>query len=59
MYVVPKGAQHRPLAERAHHVLLIEPRGVVNTGDAGGALQAENDLWNERRTVLRLRFGVL
>ena len=45
MYVVPKGTRHRPFAERECHVLLIEPRGVVNTGEAGGALQAENDVW--------------
>lgn len=45
MYVVPKGTEHRPFAERECHVLLIEPRGVVNTGDAGGEFQAENDVW--------------
>jgi mannose-6-phosphate isomerase-like protein (cupin superfamily) len=45
LYVVPKGAEHRPFAERECHVLLIEPRGVVNTGDAGGKLEAENDVW--------------
>jgi hypothetical protein len=26
-------------------VLVVEPRGVVNTGDAGGALTAGNDVW--------------
>jgi hypothetical protein len=26
-------------------VLLVEPRGVVNTGETGGALTAENDVW--------------
>lgn len=45
MYVVPRGTEHRPFAERECHVLLIEPRGVVNTGDAGGELQADNDVW--------------
>lgn len=43
--VVPKGTEHRPCADRECHVLLIEPRGVVNTGDAGGDLQAVNDVW--------------
>ena len=43
--VVPRGVEHRPRASEECHVLLIEPRGVVNTGDAGGALQAENDVW--------------
>ncbi|MEM9304713.1 MAG: cupin domain-containing protein [Pseudomonadota bacterium] len=45
MYVVPKGVQHRPVAEAGCSVLLIEPRGVVNTGEAGGELTARNDIW--------------
>ena len=45
MYVVPKGVMHKPFAENECHVLLVEPRGVVNTGDAGGELTAENDVW--------------
>lgn len=43
--VVPKGVEHKPFAEKECHALLIEPRGVVNTGEAGGPLQAENDIW--------------
>lgn len=43
--VVRKGVEHRPCAEGECHVLLIEPRGVVNTGDAGGERQAANDVW--------------
>jgi len=45
LYVVPKGVEHKPFAEEECHVLLVEPRGVVNTGEAGGALQAANDVW--------------
>ncbi len=45
LFVVPKGVEHRPVAEQECHVLLVEPRGVVNTGDAGGQLTAENDRW--------------
>ncbi len=45
MYVVPKGVEHKPFAESECHVMLVEPRGVVNTGEAGGALQADNDVW--------------
>lgn len=45
VYVVPKGVEHRPFAEDECHVLLIEPQGVVNTGDSGGELRAENDVW--------------
>lgn len=45
MYVVPRAVEHRPIAEDECHVMLIEPRGVVNTGDAGGAMTAPNDVW--------------
>ena len=47
MYVVPKGVEHRPRAPSECHVLLVEPRGVVNTGDAGGDLTAATDRWLE------------
>ncbi len=36
MLVVPRGADHRPYAERECQILLIEPVDTVNTGDAGG-----------------------
>jgi mannose-6-phosphate isomerase-like protein (cupin superfamily) len=45
MFVVPRGVEHRPSAEKEARVLLIEPRGVLNTGQAGGELTAENDVW--------------
>jgi len=45
MYVVPKGVEHRPVAAEECCVMLVEPRGVVNTGDAGGALTAAQDAW--------------
>jgi len=45
MFVVPKGVEHKPYAEREVKLLLIEPRGVRNTGDAEGARTAENDVW--------------
>lgn len=45
MYIVPKGIEHKPLAEKECHVLLIEPKGVVNTGDVKGDLTAANDVW--------------
>ncbi len=41
MYVVPRGVEHCPKADEETHVLLIEPKGTVNTGDAGGELTAE------------------
>jgi len=45
MFVVPKGVEHKPVAERICGVLLIEPRGLVNTGEVGGELTADNDVW--------------
>jgi mannose-6-phosphate isomerase-like protein (cupin superfamily) len=43
LYVVPKGVEHCPIAEGEASALLIEPAGVVNTGDAGGAQTATYD----------------
>ena len=37
LYVVPKGVEHCPLAEEEAHILLIEPQGTPNTGDAATA----------------------
>ena len=45
MFVVPKGVEHKPYAEREVKLLLIEPRGVLNTGHEGGKRTAENDVW--------------
>ena len=45
MYVVPKGVVHKPFAEREVELLLIEPRGVVNTGETGGDKTAQSDVW--------------
>jgi mannose-6-phosphate isomerase-like protein (cupin superfamily) len=45
MFVVPKGVEHKPFAEHEVKLLLIEPRGVPNTGDAGGERTAQNDVW--------------
>lgn len=45
LYVVPKGVQHRPFAHGECKVMLIEPRGVVNTGEASSDLTASNDVW--------------
>jgi len=45
MYVVPRGVEHKPYAKDEVKVMLIEPRGVVNTGDQGGDRTAKNDVW--------------
>jgi mannose-6-phosphate isomerase-like protein (cupin superfamily) len=43
LFVVPRGIEHCPIADGEVHAVLIEPVGVVNTGDAGGALTATYD----------------
>ena len=45
MYVVPKGVDHKPCAENECKILVIEPRGVINTGNAGGKLTINEDMW--------------
>ena len=45
MFVVPKGVEHKPFAEKEVKLLLIEPRGVLNTGHEGGERTADNDMW--------------
>jgi mannose-6-phosphate isomerase-like protein (cupin superfamily) len=45
MFVVPKGVEHKPYAEREVKLLLIEPRGVLNTGHEGGERTAASDVW--------------
>jgi hypothetical protein len=45
LFVVPKGIEHKPYAAQEVKLLLIEPRGVLNTGDAGGERTAQNDVW--------------
>lgn len=45
MFVVPKGVEHKPFAVGEAHLMLIEPRGVPNTGDQGGDRTAPNDVW--------------
>ena len=44
LFVVPRGVEHCPVAEDEAHVLLIEPSGTPNTGDAGGELTAAERL---------------
>jgi len=45
MLLVPRGVERRPHAQAECHVLPVEPRGMVNTGDAGGAMTAADDVW--------------
>ena len=45
LFVVPRGVEHITRARAECHALIIEPRGVPNTGDAGGARTAPQDAW--------------
>lgn len=45
MYVVPKGVEHKPYAEKECHIIMIEPRGTVNTGGSDSPLTADNEVW--------------
>ena len=45
MIVVPKGTKHRPYAKEEAQIILVEPKGVVNTGDIESDLTALNDQW--------------
>jgi mannose-6-phosphate isomerase-like protein (cupin superfamily) len=45
MFVVPKGKEHKPYAEKEVKLLLIEPRGVKNTGNETSERTALNDVW--------------
>ncbi len=45
MFVVPRGAEHKPFAEHECKIMLIEPAGTINTGDTGGDMMAEDGQW--------------
>ena len=43
MIIVPKGTKHRPYAKEEAQIMLVEPKGVINTGDIESDLTAPND----------------
>jgi len=45
MFVVPRGVEHKPFAEGEVKLMLIEPRGVLNTGSEASDRTARNDVW--------------
>lgn len=45
LFIVPKGVRHKPCAENEVKLMLIEPRGTLNTGHEGGERTAQNDVW--------------
>ena len=45
MFVVPKGVEHKPFADKECKIMLVEPAGTINTGDADDELTAEENVW--------------
>lgn len=45
MFVVPKGVEHKPVAKNECQILLIEPKGTINTEGVESDLKYENDVW--------------
>ena len=45
MFVVPKGVEHKPFAERECKIMLIEPAGTINTGDSAGEMTEKDNVW--------------
>lgn len=45
MFVVPRNVEHKPYAASECKIMLVEPSGVVNTGEERTAQTAENDVW--------------
>ena len=45
MIVVPKGVKHKPFAQNECKVMLVEPRGTLNTGNINSSMTAPNDQW--------------
>ena len=45
MFVVPKGVEHKPCAEKECKILVIEPEGVINTGDIVNKLTINDEQW--------------
>jgi mannose-6-phosphate isomerase-like protein (cupin superfamily) len=45
LFVVPKGAEHKPSAGDECKVMLVEPAGTMNTGNAAGEMTADDNVW--------------
>jgi len=45
MFVIPRGVEHKPSAKEECKIMLVEPAGTINTGDAGGELTTEENVW--------------
>ena len=43
--VIPRGVEHKPAAKEECQILMMEPAGTLNTGDAGGERTIEDVDW--------------
>jgi mannose-6-phosphate isomerase-like protein (cupin superfamily) len=43
--VIPRGVEHKPTADQVCHILMVEPAGTLNTGDAGGERTISDTAW--------------
>jgi mannose-6-phosphate isomerase-like protein (cupin superfamily) len=43
--VIPCGVEHKPAAEKESQILMVEPAGTLNTGDAGGERTIRDTDW--------------
>ena len=45
MIVVPRGVEHKPWTKKECKILLVEPKGIINTGDKKNHLTINEDIW--------------
>ena len=45
MYIVQKGVEHKPYADKECKILIIEPKGIINTGGEKGDLTVSKEKW--------------
>jgi len=45
MFVIPKGVEHKPVAKHECKIMLVEPKGLSNTGGKKSNMESENDVW--------------
>ena len=45
IFIIKKGVRHKPFSTKECKLLIIEPKGVINTGDSKNSLTAKNDIW--------------
>lgn len=44
-YIVPKGVEHKPVADEEAHIMLLEPKSTEQTGGSESDLLVDNQPW--------------